>query len=137
MSVFTEGEIAYLNSQKLGRVATIDRKGELHVVPVSFCYNAETDTVDIGGYNIGRSKKFRDAAATGRIAFVVDDILPPSQPRGVEVRGRAETLISGSETVDENAHAALIRITPTRIIGWGIDTSGTARNFQPNSRNVT
>lgn len=125
-----------MNSQRLGRLATIDAHGELHVVPVAFHYNPETDTVDISGYNMVFSKKYRDAAATGRAAFVVDDAPALGQPRGLEVRGIAETLGAQHQDVDPREGGELIRITPRRIIGWGIDTPGTARNFQPNSRNV-
>jgi hypothetical protein len=34
MARFTPEEIAYLQGQRLGRLATIDTKGDLHVVPV-------------------------------------------------------------------------------------------------------
>src|SRR5215211_8429353 len=82
MSSFTEKEIEYLEEQRLGRLATVDVEGRPHVVPVAFRYNAEHDTLDIGGRNIGASKKFRDAQKTGRAAFVVDDVLPPWRARG-------------------------------------------------------
>ncbi|MGN6812748.1 MAG: PPOX class F420-dependent oxidoreductase, partial [Thermomicrobiales bacterium] len=72
MSVFTPAEIAYLQSQRLGRLATVNAAGEPHVVPVGFRYNAELDTIDIGGHSIGRSKKFHDVQRDGRAAFVVD-----------------------------------------------------------------
>lgn len=132
MSTFTPAEIEYLRSQQLGRLATVNEAGEPHVVPVSFRYNAELDTIDIGGHNIGQSKKFRDAAKTGRVAFVVDDVLPPWQPRGVEVRGRAEVSSEGGRQFNPDFDAELIRILPTRIVGWGIDTDA----FHRNSRSV-
>ncbi len=53
MSRFTEKELSYLQSQRLARMATINVKGDLHVVPVGFRYNPETDTIDIGGHNLG------------------------------------------------------------------------------------
>src|SRR5712692_1526747 len=90
MSNLTSAEIEYFKSQRLGRLATVNAAGEPHVVPVSFRYNAELDTIDIGGLNITQSKKFRDVARNGRAALVVDDVLPPWQPRGIEIRGRAE-----------------------------------------------
>jgi pyridoxamine 5'-phosphate oxidase family protein len=132
MSAFTPAEIEYLRSQQLGRLATVNEASEPHVVPVGFRYNAELDTIDIGGHNIGKSKKFRDAARTGRVAFVVDDVLPPWQPRGVEVRGRAEVFSEGGRQVNSDFDAELIRILPTRIVGWGIDTDA----FHRNSRSV-
>jgi pyridoxamine 5'-phosphate oxidase family protein len=132
MSAFTPAEIEYLHGQQLGRLATVNESGEPHVVPVGFRHNAELDTIDIGGHNLGKSKKFRDAARTGRAAFVVDDVLPPWQPRGVEVRGRAEIFEEGGEGVNADFDAELIRLHPSRIVGWGIDTDA----FSPNSRSV-
>ncbi len=66
MSRFTAEEIAYLASQRLGRLATVNGKGDLHVVPVGFRYNPEQDTIDIGGFNMATSKKYREALGHGR-----------------------------------------------------------------------
>ncbi|GHO62633.1 PPOX class F420-dependent oxidoreductase [Ktedonobacter sp. SOSP1-52] len=135
MSHFTETEIAYMQEQKLGRLATVDTRGNPHVVPVGFRYNSELDTIDVGGYNMGKSKKFRDAGRHGRAAFVIDDVLPPGQPRGVEIRGRSEAIQQGGREIlqNENVDAEFIRITPTHIISWGIDT----HPYRPNSRKVS
>src|SRR5258706_11356269 len=54
MSLFTDEEIAFLHGQRLGRLATANTHGELHVTPVGFAYNAELDTIDIGGSPAGR-----------------------------------------------------------------------------------
>ena len=132
MSAFTPAEIEYLQGQQLGRLATVNESGEPHVVPTSFRHNAELAKIDIGGHNLAKSKKFRDAARTGRAAFVVDDVLPPWQARGVEVRGRAEVFSEGGDEVNSDFSAELIRLHPSRIVGWGIYTDA----FSPNSRSV-
>lgn len=132
MSNFTDQEIAYLSSQRLGRLATVNVTGEPHVVPVVFRYNPDLDTIDIGGYGMGTSKKFRDVARDGRVAFVVDDVPQPRLVRGVEVRGRAEALQTGGNAVDRNRDPEMIRIRPTRIVGWGLDTDA----YHPYSRSV-
>jgi pyridoxamine 5'-phosphate oxidase family protein len=131
MSTFTVKEIEYLQEQRLGRLATVNEKGEPHVVPVGFPFNADLDVIDIGGHNLTKTKKFRDARDTGRVAFVVDDVLPPWRARGVEVRGRAEVFGEGGEEVGPGFGADLIRILPERIVGWGLDTPN-----KPNSRSV-
>ena len=136
MSVFTPKEIEYMASQRLGRLATVSATGEPHVVPVAFRYNAELDTIDIGGHNIGQSKKFRDAARYGRVAFVVDDVLAPWQPRGIEIRGRSEVFTTGGQEIRPPFSPELIRLYPRRIIGWGIDTDVNTNAFAPNSRTV-
>ena len=45
--MFTAEEIAYLQSQRLARIATA-ANGQPHVVPLAFRYNPETDTIDVG-----------------------------------------------------------------------------------------
>jgi pyridoxamine 5'-phosphate oxidase family protein len=132
MSNFTPEEIAYYGTQRLGRLATVNAAGDPHVVPVSFRYNAELDTIDIGGHGIGKSKKYRDAARQGRVAFVVDDVLPPWKPRGIEVRGRAEVLTSGGKQIVSNFDPEMIRVYPTRIISWGLEGDA----YHANSRSV-
>ena len=66
MSVFTEGELAFLKSKRIGRVATVNKQGDLHVVPLRFKYNVELDVVDLVGSDVGGTKKYRDVEATGR-----------------------------------------------------------------------
>jgi pyridoxamine 5'-phosphate oxidase family protein len=132
MSAFTSAEIEYLQSHQLGRLATVNGEGEPHVVPTGFRYNAELDTIDIGGHNLATSKKFRDAKRTGRAAFVVDDVLPPWQPRGVEVRGRAKVFEEGGDEVNSDFDAELAQLHPTRIVGWGINSDA----YRANSRSV-
>jgi pyridoxamine 5'-phosphate oxidase family protein len=122
MSEFSPKEIEYLNNQRLGRMATVNSHGDPHVVPVGFQYNPQEDTIDIGGRNMSASVKYREAAHHGSIAFVVDDVLPPWQPRGVEIRGQAEVLELDGKVLNPNVPAEIIRIRPTRIRSWGIDT---------------
>jgi pyridoxamine 5'-phosphate oxidase family protein len=118
--VFTEQELAFLRGGRLlGRVATVGPDGMPHVAPVGWRLDAEAQCVEITGRDLARTKKFRDVSRTGRAAIVVDEVLPPWQPRGVEVRGRAEA-IDGSE--------ALIRIHPTRIFSWGFEGAGGGRD---------
>ncbi len=119
MSVFTPAEIAYLTSQRVGRLATVSAAGDPHVVPLGYYYNPALDVIDIPGWGMGRSKKLRDVARTGRVAFVVDD--SPGHPRGIEVRGRAEALPTGGQDYRPNADPQMIRLHPAYIATWGIE----------------
>lgn len=120
MSVFEPEEIEYLRSQRHGRLATVDGDGQPHVVPVAYRYDEAVDAIDIGGPVIAHTKKFRDAQRNGRVAIVVDDILPPWRPRGIEIRGHAHILASGGERIHSGFSPDVIRITPHRIVAWGI-----------------
>ncbi|HET9611703.1 MAG TPA: PPOX class F420-dependent oxidoreductase [Acidimicrobiales bacterium] len=113
MSAFTEAELAYLQGERrLARLATVGSDGTPHVAPVGWRL-ADDGAVEVDGIDLDRTKKYRDIRATGRAAIVVDDVLPPWQPRGVEVRGRAEALA---------APRPLIRIHPERVVSWGIES---------------
>jgi pyridoxamine 5'-phosphate oxidase family protein len=121
MSVFTEPELRYLaGGTQLGRLATVGADGTPHVVPVGWIYNAARDAIDIGGYELERTKKFRDVARSGRAAIVIDDLesTDPWRPRGIEVRGRGEAIALPTP---------LIRIHPERIVSWGLERVRRAR----------
>jgi pyridoxamine 5'-phosphate oxidase family protein len=119
VSVFSDAELGYLGGDaKLGRLATVDAAGMPHVVPVGWNYNPDQDTIDIGGRDFERSAKYRHVQADPKVGFVVDDVLPPWRPRCVTIRGTAEAIAAGVEGPDQGA---LIRITPTRVISWGLD----------------
>jgi pyridoxamine 5'-phosphate oxidase family protein len=121
MSVYTEAELAYLTGERrLAHVATVGRDGTPHVTPVGmWSVDPDSGVVEVTGHSFAATKKFRDVARSGRAAFVVDDVLPPWQPRGVEVRGPADA-VDGPQPA--------IRIHPRRIVAWGLDDNGGMRN---------
>ena len=115
MSAFRGAELRYLTGgRQLGRIATVGADGTPHVVPVGWIYNAASETIDIGGHELERTKKFRDVTRSGRAAIVIDDLesTDPWRPRGVEIRGRAEAIALPTP---------LIRIHPERIVSWGLE----------------
>ena len=125
---FKEHEIEYLKSTDLGRLATIQPDGTLQNSPVGFTYNDELGTIDVSGYQMSRSQKFRNLATNNVVAFVVDDIASrdPWRVRCIEIRGTAQQAETGSATTEPNGDAldtAIIRITPRRIISFGIDNT--------------
>jgi len=114
VSAFSEAELSYLlGERRLGRVATTGKDGTPHVVPVGWTYNAELDSIDVGGRELAQTKKYRDVERSGRAAIVIDDLAStdPWRPRAVEVRGRAEAIGGGRP---------LIRIHPERVVSWGV-----------------
>jgi pyridoxamine 5'-phosphate oxidase family protein len=121
MSVFTAPELEYLSGERrLARIATVGRDGTPHVVPVGWTYDAEADTIDVGGRDLEQSKKFRDVNRAGLAAIVIDDLAStdPWRPRGIEVRGRADAI---------DGPRAMIRIHPKRIVSWGLGGARSAR----------
>lgn len=123
MTAFSPAELEYLRGERrLGRLATVGVSGMPHIAPVGWSLVADASVVEISGRDFAATKKFRDVARTGVAAIVIDDVLPPWQPRGVEIRGQAEA-VEGPEP--------RIRIHPTRIVSWGLaDTGQTERDTQ-------
>jgi pyridoxamine 5'-phosphate oxidase family protein len=117
--MFTEAEQAYLAQRRLARMATVGSDGIPHITPVGMWHlAADGASVDVTGRDFAASKKYRDVAATGHAAIVVDDLAStdPWRPRGVEIRGAAEAL------TDPEPH---IRIHPDRVISWGLEDIST------------
>jgi len=121
---FTDAELEYLASQQLGRLATVTPEGRLQVKPVMFSYNAAEQTIDVGGHNMGGSRKYANVKANAEAAFVVDDMLSanPLRLRGIEVRGNAEAL-AGQGPEPAGSGGEIIRIRPRRVVCWGIDAA--------------
>ena len=122
MSTFNPQEIDYLQSQRLGRLATVGPDGHPHVVPVGFRYNPDLETIDIGGHDFAARKKWRDVLGNPWVAFVVDDIasVQPWRVRGVEIRGEAEALRSGGKDMMPSFDDEMFRIHPKRVLSWGL-----------------
>ena len=121
--IFTEAELDYLASQRLGRLATAQPDGTLQVSPVGFRYNSDVGAIDIAGRNMAASRKFRNVASNSRVAFVVDDLasVQPWRVRCVEIRGRGEALRDQSGQLP-GFSAEIIRVYPERVISFGLDS---------------
>ena len=131
-----------MEAADLGRLATLAPDGTLQNSPVGFTYNQELGTIDISGYGMSKSRKFRNLQANNVVAFVVDDIVSrdPWRVRCLEVRGTAEQAEVDAAPTEPNGDAldtAIIRITPHRIIGFGIDDTETEpHQLKADSRDV-
>ena len=71
---FKTHEIEFMKAADLGRLATVQRDGTPQASPVGFTYNEKLGTIDISGYNMAKSQKFRNIAHNDKVAFVIDDI---------------------------------------------------------------
>ncbi|MEJ3653486.1 PPOX class F420-dependent oxidoreductase [Actinomycetes bacterium KLBMP 9759] len=143
MNTFTAEELGYLRTQPLGRFATVDEQGRPQVRPVGFFLDPETGAVVIGGVagsNMAGSRKYRNAAARPQVALVVDDVDTRQgwEPRGVEIRGTAETRDEGGAAVGVRLGAsfpfddAWLLLHPLRVLSWGLTGSA----FDLNARDV-
>jgi pyridoxamine 5'-phosphate oxidase family protein len=123
MSVFTQPEIDYMARVTLARLATIGPDGRLHVIPLTYHYNAEEDAIDIGGIDFAASKKWRDARRNPNITLLVDDFDPPDA-HALEIRGDAEIHETGGSRINprfSNFVEQFIRLRPRHIVSWGLN----------------
>jgi len=127
---FKPHEIEYMKAADLARLATIQPDGTLQNSPVGFTFNERLGTIDIHGYRMSKSRKFRNLASNNTVALVIDDVASrnPWRVRCLEIRGTAEQVKAGAKRAEPNGDEiddAIIRITPRRIISFGIDDTDT------------
>jgi pyridoxamine 5'-phosphate oxidase family protein len=74
---FTEDEVAYLKSQSLARIATVDADDQPDVAPVGFEFDGTYFWV--GGRAPERTRKFLNVqAGHPKVALVIDDLVSTS-----------------------------------------------------------
>jgi pyridoxamine 5'-phosphate oxidase family protein len=119
---FSPAEVRFLTRQPRGHLATIGPNGSPQVKPVGFTYNPALDTIDITGFNMASSAKYRNVRDNPNVAFVVDEVTTAGMDGAhfLEVRGIAETTVG---THDLQGHLApeVIRIRPRRIVSFNVD----------------
>jgi pyridoxamine 5'-phosphate oxidase family protein len=124
----TTDDLNYLQSQHLGRLATVDPSGAPQNSPVGFTVDETTGQILIGGMSMGDSRKFRNVLRNPNVALVVDDLasVDPWIVRGIEVRGEAEALVDVDPPMAMMSRE-VIRITPRWIYSWGISSGDDRR----------
>ena len=118
----TDTERSYVQSQPLGRLATVDANGGPQNNPVGVFLDEETGDIVIGGAAMGATRKFRNVQANPQVALAIDDIvsMDPWTVRGLEIRGTAVAL-SDVEPPVQFMSREVIRVTPNWIVTWGLD----------------
>ena len=114
--MFSERELAYLRSQRLARIATVSRRSQPDVAPVTYAFDDERFYV--GGLTLTRTLKFRNVQEQARVGLVVDDAPADGwTPRGVRIHGTARI----GERAGPAGPMPVIEVTPTAHWSWGID----------------
>ena len=112
-SALSDDERRFLAGRRVGHLATADRQGNPHVVPVCFAVSGATlyVTVDEKPKRGAPLKRIRNIAENPAVAVVVDRYDEDWTRLGwVMLRGAAEVLSSGTE--HDEAQAALRRRYP-------------------------
>jgi PPOX class probable F420-dependent enzyme len=137
--MLTDRERAFLLDQRVGRLATADRSGAPHVVPVCFAISADTlyITIDEKPKRTagGGLKRLRNIIENPMVAFVADRYDDDWSRLGwVMLRGRAEILEQGNQHAAAQAllrtrypqyaamplaHHPVIALNIERVTSWG------------------
>jgi PPOX class F420-dependent enzyme/OxyR family protein len=106
--------VEFLTSHGQGRLATVGPDGGPQNKPVGYQYNADLTAIDIGGFSMRRSAKYRNVGREPKVSFVIDDAVGEGAEgmRFLEIRGHAEQA------------GDLIRIHPRRLVSWNVGLPG-------------
>lgn len=117
---FSDEEIAYLQSQPVARLATVNADGQPDVVPVAFELDGPYIWVGGVGPDVAHTRKLRNiGAGRTKASLVVDDLvsMEPFIARALRVYGEAEPAI---ERVGMMGPGLYSRITPTVSWSWNL-----------------
>ncbi|MET4429743.1 MULTISPECIES: PPOX class F420-dependent oxidoreductase [unclassified Mycolicibacterium] len=129
---FTPAELAYLREQPIGRLCTIGPAGDPQIRPVGVHLGPDGATIDIVGHALANTQKWRNVIRNPRVAFIVDNVISVKPPKahGIEIRG-VGTVLPGEGTTEGGLSGDIVRITPRRVVAWGLDGDATtARDFE-------
>lgn len=127
---FSRREREFLERHEVGRLATVDKKGLPHVVPVCYLFRKGFFYVatDYG------TRKYKNVRENPKAALVVDTYKPH---KAVMVQGRVEVLERGEEFRKireefyrkfewaredpwEEGEAPILKLIPEKKVSWGL-----------------
>ena len=117
---FSDDEIAYLQSQPIARLATVNADGQPDVVPLAFEFDGSYIWVGGVGPDVARTRKLRNiGAGRSKVSLVFDDLvsMEPFIARALRVYGDAEPAV---ERVGMMGPGLYSRITATVSWSWNL-----------------
>lgn len=117
-AMFSENEIAYIKSQRLARLATVNADGQPDAVAVGFEFS--DGIFYVGGRYVKGTRKYNNVAAgRSKVALVIDDLetVSPWKPRGIRIYGIGEIVTRDGRFGDDD----YLKITPTVSWSWAVE----------------
>lgn len=128
---------AFLNHERIGRVATVGGDGLPHVVPLWFVWDGKHLWLN----SLTKSQRWTDLMRDPHVAVVIDAGHDFHELRGVEVNGTVDVVgeaprtsapnpelvqsellfarkYAGSDTFVADGRHAWLRVTPTKVTSW-------------------
>jgi len=116
--MFSQLERAYLQTQMLARLATVEPDGQPDADVAGFEFDGAR--FYIGGHDVEATRKYKNIVANQRkVSLVIDDLKTrdPWVPRGIKIHGIAEIVIREGRM----GKGSYLAITPTISWSWGIE----------------
>jgi pyridoxamine 5'-phosphate oxidase family protein len=133
---FSDEEIAYLQSQPVARLATVNEDGQPDVVPVAFELDGSHIWVGGVGPGVARTRKLRNiGAGRTKVALVVDDLvsIEPFIARALRVYGDADPPVERVGMVGPGLYS---RIMPRVSWSWNLAGEPAGEQWYPANRTV-
>jgi pyridoxamine 5'-phosphate oxidase family protein len=134
---FSDEELAYLRSQPVARLATVNEDGQPDVVAVSFEVDGDS-YIWVGGVGaeVAHTRKFRNiGSGRMKVSLVVDDLISiePFIARALRVYGDAELPVERVGMVGPGLYS---RITPRVSWSWNLAGEPAGEQWYPAKRTV-
>lgn len=116
--MLTEKETAYIESQRLARIATVTASGQPDVSPVDFDFDGQY--FYIGDGQNQNSRKFINVRnGNNKVAIAIDDFNPddPGDIRGFKLHGTADIVERDKGCAGSGSY---LRIKPDVTWSWGV-----------------
>jgi pyridoxamine 5'-phosphate oxidase family protein len=116
--MFSEQELAFLQAQRIARIATVAPDGQPTADAVGFSFDGKR--FYIGGFNIQATRKYKNiVAGNKKVSLVIDELKSdqPWQALGIRVEGEAAV----AETQAHFGPGIYLVITPKVSWSWGIE----------------
>ena len=127
--MFTERERAFIQTQRLLRLATVAADGQPDADAVGFVFDGSVFI--IGGHKLAGSRKYRNVAGGNpKVSLILDDLVSddPWTPRGIKVHGVATT----EQRAGQFGPGDYLVVRPLVSWSWGIEgESFRGGRFQP------
>ena len=133
---FSDEEIAYLQSQPIARLATVNADGQPDVVPVAFELDGPYIWVGGVGPDVANTRKLRNiGAGRTKVSLVVDDLvsMEPFIARALRVYGAAERAVERVGMVGPGLYS---RITPRVSWSWNLAGEPAGERWYDGKRTV-
>ena len=116
----TDGELAFIKEQRIGRLATASPSGAPDVAPALAIYRRSLGVFLLGGQGLERTRRYNNARRNPQASLVFDAVSwEPYELRGVKVAGSISVHVADDEINLGTMGVPLLVLRPERKWSWG------------------